>query len=94
MRFDVTVLNGVEDYLDKREVMDGNITAFINEVDTIDLEMKLTYQDSRGTEFQKSFGGLILHMLNHETHHRGMISIYLENMGIDNDYSNLADILH
>lgn len=93
MRFDVMIMGGIEDYLDKREILDGDIKAFINEIDTTDLDMKLTYQDSRGAEFQKSFGGLILHMFNHETHHRGMISIYLENMEIDNDYSNLAGIL-
>lgn len=93
MRFDVTVLDGIDDYFEKRERLDGDINTFINEIDSADLGMKLTYQDSRGTEYQKSFGGLILHMFNHETHHRGMISIYLENMGIDNDYSNLAGIL-
>lgn len=93
MRFDVMVLDGIEDYLEKREKLDEDINAFVNEINVADLELKLTYQDSRGTEFRRLFGGLVLHMFNHQTHHRGMISIYLENLGIHNDYSNLMDIL-
>ena len=93
MRFDVMMLSGIEDYLEKRAKMDEDITAFVNEVEAADLEKRLKYQDSRGAEYVRIFGGLILHMFNHQTHHRGMISIYLENMEIDNDFSNLMDIL-
>ena len=55
--------------------------------------LNLTYMDSRGDEYKKNFGGLIIHMFNHQTHHRGMISIYLEELGIANDFSNLNSIL-
>jgi len=53
----------------------------------------LTYIDSHGNEYTKNFGGLIIHMFNHETHHRGMISLYLENLGIDNDFNSFNQIL-
>jgi uncharacterized damage-inducible protein DinB len=93
MRFDVMLLTDLEDYIDKRENMDNYIDRFVDEIRTEDLEKELKYIDSHGKEYRRVFGGLVLHMFNHETHHRGMISIYLENMRIDNDYSNLMEIL-
>ncbi|MEW6185934.1 MAG: DinB family protein, partial [Thermodesulfobacteriota bacterium] len=80
---------GTPDYLAKREFLDRMIRAFALELTEKDLEGRLKYIDSRGTEHERNLGGLILHMFNHQTHHRGMVSVYLEMLGIDNDYSNL-----
>ncbi|MBN2224433.1 MAG: DinB family protein [Deltaproteobacteria bacterium] len=82
-----------KEYAAKREYMDKLIITFANEVTQNDLERNMKYTDLRGTENNRSFGGLILHMFNHQTHHRGMISIYLEMLGIENDYSNLARLV-
>ena len=77
------------EYIAKREFLDKAIVQFVNELKENDLESNLRYTDSRGTEHNRNLGGLIIHMFNHQTHHRGMVSIYLEMLGIDNDYSNL-----
>jgi uncharacterized damage-inducible protein DinB len=78
-----------KEYIVKREYLDRRIDQFVNELTGNDLTRNLKYIDSRRTEHNRNFGGLIIHMFNHQTHHRGMISIYLEMLGIDNDYSNL-----
>jgi uncharacterized damage-inducible protein DinB len=87
--FTMDAFNDPQEYIAKREYLDKMIYKFIDEVTENDLEKKLRYTDSRGTEHNRNFGGLIIHMFNHQTHHRGMISVYLEMLGIDNDYSNL-----
>ena len=76
-----------------RNKIDNIINIFVNEVKIEDIEKELKFTDSHGKEHKKNFGGLVLHMFNHETHHKGMISIYLEEMGIANNYSNLMEIL-
>jgi uncharacterized damage-inducible protein DinB len=44
--------------------------------------------------FPVSEKGLKLwHIFNHQTHHRGMISLYLDMMGIDNDFSGLLPLV-
>jgi uncharacterized damage-inducible protein DinB len=93
LRFGSTVFEPIEEYLDKRESLDAEIIEFVSEIAQEDLDQYLEYADSHGTIHKKVFGGLVLHFFNHQTHHRGMISIYLENMGISNDYSNLANIV-
>jgi uncharacterized damage-inducible protein DinB len=91
--FAMDVFKTQKEYVAKREYIDKLIIRFVNEITEIDLERNLKYTDLRGTENNRSFGGLVLHMFNHQTHHRGMISIYLEMLGIENDYSNLARLV-
>jgi len=93
MNFRDLYLVSLEEYLAERLRMDGFIDQFVREVREQDLEADLTYRDSRGDAYTRNFGGLVLHMFNHQTHHRGMISLYLENLGIANDYNSLMDIL-
>ena len=39
------------------------------------------------------FGKLIIHLFNHQTHHRGAISQVLDEAGVENDYSNVLHLL-
>jgi uncharacterized damage-inducible protein DinB len=39
------------------------------------------------------FGKIMLHVFNHQTHHRGAISHILDQSGVDNDYSNVMQLL-
>lgn len=91
--FTMDAFSDPKEYIAKRKFLDKMITEFVNELTENDLEVSLKYTDSRGTEYNRSFAGLIIHMFNHQTHHRGMISLYLEMLGIDNDYSNLAYLI-
>jgi uncharacterized damage-inducible protein DinB len=81
------------EYFSKREYLDRLITAFTDEITRDDLKIDLNYTDTRGTEHTRNFGGMVLHVFNHQTHHRAMISVYLEMLGIENDYSNLAQLV-
>jgi uncharacterized damage-inducible protein DinB len=92
LRFGSIVFETIEAYLDKRKALDAQLIEFVNEITQEDLGKDLEYADSQGKDCRRLFGGLVLHCFNHQTHHRGMISIYLENMGISNDYSNLANM--
>jgi uncharacterized damage-inducible protein DinB len=41
----------------------------------------LTYQDMRGREWTQPVSKLLLHVVNHATHHRGQVSGFLRTMG-------------
>ena len=38
--------------------------------------------------------GLLIHLFNHQTHHRGMISLYLEMLGKENNYNNILPFVY
>lgn len=80
----------VSEYLQMRAALDDLIDAFIRELTEADLDATLSYVNFRGEAQVRDYGGLVLHFFNHQTHHRGMISVYLDSMKIVNDFSNLS----
>jgi uncharacterized damage-inducible protein DinB len=59
----------------------------------VDLEKQLTYTSSEGLTHTRRMEGCVLHLMNHETHHRGMISLYLEMLGKANDFNSVSSVL-
>jgi len=93
LKFNSHAFEDKNEYLKKRKELDEYMKRFVGEVKEEDLDKYLKYKDSHGNEHNQEYGLVILHVFNHQTHHRGMISIYLEEMKIDNDYSNIMDII-
>jgi uncharacterized damage-inducible protein DinB len=77
------------DYDADRKALDECLTKFAEEVTPEDLPNRLRYRDFKGIDQARKMGGLILHIFNHQTHHRGMISLYLDILGKENDFSSL-----
>jgi uncharacterized damage-inducible protein DinB len=76
-----TLFADMGEYLAKRPELDAQLAAFADELQDEDLGKILKYTTPRGDPVEKNFGGLVMHNFNHDTHHRGMISLYLELLG-------------
>jgi uncharacterized damage-inducible protein DinB len=81
------VFGGIGDYLKKRADLDDRIVSLAAEFSDADAAKKIKFANYKGIEFENSAGVLLLHMFNHDTHHRAMVSLYLELQGKENDYS-------
>jgi len=81
------------DYEADRKALDECFTRFASEVTPEDLTKRLRYKNFKGVDQDREMAGLILHAFNHQTHHRGMISLYLDMVGKENDFSNLFVLL-
>jgi len=90
LAFGTNPMAEVSDYLQKREALDKKLIQFVDELRGEDLDMPLKYADSKGEYHTKNFGLLVFHVFNHSTHHRGMVSVYMDAMNIENDFSNAA----
>jgi uncharacterized damage-inducible protein DinB len=90
--FDDVLFQDKNEYLAKRPDLDKRMLAFADEITDADLEGVLCFTDSRGKSHERNFGGCLLQFLNHETHHRGMISLYLEMLGRENDFSSFGQV--
>jgi len=51
--------------------------------------LKIKYQDYRGQEQHKIAWYAFLHFFNHQTHHRGQVAVLLDQLSVENDFSNL-----
>jgi uncharacterized damage-inducible protein DinB len=91
--WDADIFSDIPDYLKKRRELDECISALAAEIRDEELSSALDYATSKGEPQSRNAGGLLLHMFNHETHHRGMISLYLDMLGVANDFSNLMTLV-
>lgn len=71
--------------------MDGTILEWAENLRTIDLAGPLTwYSNLKGAEISKPRALCIVHMFNHQTHHRGQIHAMLTQAGAEAPMSDLA----
>ncbi|MDR2258461.1 MAG: DinB family protein [Treponema sp.] len=93
LNYDMLLFPGRDEYFAKRPVLDEKLIDLIGETEDAELSKILTYTDSRGTAVEKKFQAPLLQMFNHQTHHRAMISLYLEFLGRPNDFSAILPVM-
>jgi uncharacterized damage-inducible protein DinB len=87
--FNEVIFADIGEYLSRRQELDELIIRFVSDLKDSELMGMLIYTDSSGADYKWFFGGLIMHSLNHDTYHRGMLSLYLEMLGRENDFGSL-----
>ncbi len=70
--------------------LDSIIIDFCHRLTDQDLSSELHYKNSAGQDLHKNFAHLILHLFNHQTHHRGQVSVLLSQLGIDYGATDLV----
>lgn len=74
---------------ERREALDALIAAFIEELEEKDFETIVDYTNSRGDRNRYILWQALMHLFNHQTHHRGQVAEILDQFGVTNDYSNI-----
>jgi len=80
---DATLYPTLSALAEARYAMDDAIVRFAAELTDETLASSLSYRNTKGVEFKKNFGSLLLHLFNHQTHHRGQVSTLLNQSGVD-----------
>ena len=73
-----------------RKQVDDLITQFVNELDESKIDTVIKYKNYKGETVEKEAWKTLLHWFNHQTHHRGQISVLLDMVGVDHDFSGMA----
>lgn len=80
----------IEQYIGQREELDDLILKFIGALSSDDLKTTIKYSLKSEETFSEPFDELILHLFNHQTHHRGQVIMILSKLGVE---CGLTDIL-
>ncbi|MBP7735672.1 MAG: DinB family protein [Spirochaetes bacterium] len=72
-----------------RKQVDALIEEFIHEINDQDFIRGIQYKNIRGEQMDKLLWQVLLHWFVHQTHHRGNISVMLDMIGVNNDFSSL-----
>ncbi len=75
-----------------RIVMDDVIKQVVDQLTEDQAKKQLTWKNFRGEEQKKKAWHMIMHVFNHQTHHRGGLAVMLDILGMENDYSNLITL--
>ena len=88
--FNINIDEDLNSLIDIRKKLDDVIIAIVNSIEDFNISGKVIIPN---TVIKKPRYHLIMHALNHSTHHRGEISVMLDQMEYKNDYSNLMTII-
>lgn len=83
------LFHNITEFKENRMRLDGIIVELTNEIEMEDLYKTITRITRSGEKLEKILWKTLLHMFNHQTHHRGQISHILDKLKIENDYSNM-----
>ena len=72
-----------------REGLDELLRRAAQELPAARYPEVLEYRNIRGEAQQKITWRVLLHVFNHQTHHRGQVAALLDQSGVENDFSNL-----
>ncbi|MBN1241366.1 MAG: DinB family protein [Spirochaetales bacterium] len=70
---------------------DGALGLLVTQIGEAELYRRVRYATTDGTELERTLWHLVMHALNHGTHHRGEISAMLDRMGVENDFNSLVE---
>ena len=79
-------------YREKRAAFDEFIARYADLIDEGFFGKKVVRVNRKGERTEKDAWKAVLHFFNHQTHHRGQVSCILDELGIENDYSNMIRI--
>ncbi len=88
-QFGVKLFNDINEFGKNRLILDEIFIQLINEINNEDLHKTVTRITRTGEKLERSFWKTLMHVFNHQTHHRGKISQILDGLNIENDYSNM-----
>jgi uncharacterized damage-inducible protein DinB len=76
-----------------RGMLDEAIIAFCAEVEPSQLAEALEWTSTKGARSRKLLGEVLVHVFNHQTHHRGQATTLFSQMGIDVGATDLLLLL-
>ncbi|MEN9711758.1 MAG: hypothetical protein RLY90_19 [Pseudomonadota bacterium] len=77
----------------RRELLDQVFLSLAKSVTDADLEQAMTYKNTKGETSTKLFFSLLMHVFNHQTHHRGQVTTLLSQLGVDVGVTDLVAII-
>ena len=82
------IWNSLDDYVPVRVEIDQLLERVVENLNSTDYYTIFSVEGRRGKMDYVTWK-VLLHLFNHQTHHRGSVSVLLDQLGIQNDYSNL-----
>jgi len=85
--------DNLSDLWEHRQGVDSLLIRFVEVTSSELFEGDIDIKNPSGKVYKFPFGKILMHLFNHQTHHRGAIAQILDENAVENDYSNLLELL-
>ncbi|MBR7801257.1 DinB family protein [Undibacterium fentianense] len=92
-RLDAPLFDNFQDLYDYRIEIDRILISIGDLVDEAMLLDSVHYHDLKGHPFSKNLFSLLMHLFNHQTHHRGQITTMLNQIQVDIGVTDLNALI-
>ncbi|RVU32776.1 DinB family protein [Neptunomonas marina] len=92
-RLDQTLFSELHQLWQERQIVDSALEGLVEELSDTDLTYRLTYQNMQGMLACRETGALLLHLFNHQTHHRGQLTTLYSQFGLDVGVTDLLALI-
>jgi uncharacterized damage-inducible protein DinB len=90
---DSVLFAGLSELKAIRKMLDESLSAFANSVSEIELNSDISFKNTKGVVATKNLFSLLMHVFNHQTHHRGQVTTLFSQLGVDVGVTDLAAII-
>lgn len=90
---DAVQFGALEPLRARRTLLDQVLSDWIATLGDDDLGVTVAYANSRGEAQAKPLGALLVHVFNHQTHHRGQTTTLLTQAGVDVGLTDLVALI-
>lgn len=90
---EMQLFDDLNDLLKYRIQLDQLLIKLSDKVDVDALQTRISYTDIKGNPHTKEFFSLLMHVFNHQTHHRGQITTMLSQANIDIGVTDLNALI-
>lgn len=90
--WNVRIFNDLASCKKSRIHLDDVFARLTDEIEESDFPKNVSRVTRSGEKQEKLFWKALIHVFNHQTHHRGQVSQILDQLKIENDYSNMIRI--
>ncbi|MDO8179742.1 MAG: DinB family protein [Undibacterium sp.] len=80
-------------FIVRRKLLDKTLSTLAKSLTEPELSIAVSYTNSKGVASTKNFFSLLMHVFNHQTHHRGQVTTLLSQSGIDIGVTDLVAIV-
>ncbi len=80
--FDMTLTDNFEALKAERRKLDARLIAYVDHISEADLMRPILYRTIRNpVVIQQAMGAALVHVFNHQTHHRGQVHTFITMLG-------------
>lgn len=90
---DETLFSNLEALYERRKTLDNTLTQLAKSMTPTELNQAVSYTNTKGIASTKNLFSLLMHVFNHQTHHRGQVTTLLSQAGVDLGVTDLVAII-